>query len=198
MGGHGSVFAAVHRTTGRQLACKVIDLRYQEDDDDLESGASNPPDDCSSGGQQQRWTSKVNKLVREFQVVQDLDHPNIVRLEKAFWTPNTIYIFQELLPGGDLFSYVEAKDGPLEEAEASVFVLQILKALDFLHGRDIVHRDLKPDNILLSSTSPSARIVLSDFGHARQLQNTNIQASERPAKRQRMTSIVGTFEYCAP
>ena len=197
IGGHGSVFAAVHRKTGRQLACKVVDLRDHENEDGLDCNSSSPPNEGPSG-RQQRWTLKVNKLVKECQVLKDLDHPNVVRLEKAFWTSNTIYIFQELLPGGDLFSYIESKAGPLEEAEASIIVLQIVKALDFLHSRDIVHRDLKPDNILLSSNAPNARVVLSDFGHARQLPKTKFQASERPAKRRRMTSIVGTFEYCAP
>ncbi|KAF2094999.1 Pkinase-domain-containing protein, partial [Rhizodiscina lignyota] len=201
MGGHGAVFAAVHRRTGRQVACKVVDLRCQLDENDTDP---QPPiiqneHFSTSESRNQKRISKANKLFKEFQVLQDIDHPNIVRLEKAFWTTNSIYIFQELLPGGDLFSFIEARGGPFEEAEAAILVLQILKALDFLHTRGIVHRDLKPDNILLSSPLPNARVVLTDFGHARHLPESNEDnCIERPFKRQRMTSVVGTFEYCAP
>ena len=164
------------------------------DDDDL-----NDANEHALMRLRRQGITQTQKLFKEFKVLEDLDHPNIVRLEKVYWTTNTIYIFQELLPGGDLFSYLDAHGGRLEEAEASVVVLQILQALDFLHSKQIVHRDLKPDNILLSSASlPAARIVLTDFGHASRLPPPDSGAVERPLRKQRMVSVIGTYEYSAP
>jgi len=96
---------------------------------------------------------------------------------------------QELITGGDLLSYMEKKGTRLEDPHAAVITLQILKAVEYLHDRDVVHRDIKPDNILMSSWEDDARIVLTDFGHAKRT------GSRLP---QRMYSIVGTIGYTAP
>ena len=92
------------------------------------------------------------------------------------------------MTAGDLFSYIQAKNGKLLESEAAVITRQVLIALCFLHDKNIVHRDLKPDNILMTSMSVGCRVVLTDFGAARRIAHC----------RQRMTSIAGTDEYCAP
>jgi serine/threonine protein kinase len=95
---------------------------------------------------------------------------------------------QEIVTAGDLFSYIESKNGKLLEVEAAVIVRQILVALSFLHGKNIVHRDIKPDNVLMTSLAAGCRIVLTDFGAARRIEN----------RLHRMSSVIGTHEYAAP
>ena len=69
-----------------------------------------------------------------------------------------------------------------------MIIRQILIALEFLHDRNIVHRDLKPDNILMASLTAGTRVVLTDFGAARRIEEGM----------QRMGSKVGTEGYVAP
>ena len=90
-------------------------------------------------------------------------------------------------------SYIERRAyDPLHEAEASLIVFQILKALEHLHGLGIVHRDLKPENILLSKPTADARIILADFGHSIQM-NLEYKTQFR-----RMETLCGTIDYVAP
>lgn len=188
-GGHGNVFAAVHVKSGLRLACKIVPLNLYNED----------TIDSDGQGQPQKSTVPVTQVFREFQVLKHLDHPNISRLEKVFRTGSNLYIFQELFAGGDLFSYVDAHRHDIGEADAAIVILQITKGIEYLHDRGIVHRDLKPDNILLTSTSGSPRIVITDFGHATRVSRAaEANADERPVKRRRLFSVRGTFEYTAP
>lgn len=103
---------------------------------------------------------------------------------------DNLYIFQDLVSGGDLFSYLARTDclSAISETESLIIIYQILQALKYLHGQGIVHRDLKLDNILLCTPEPCTRIVLADFGIAKDLSSTC----------SRMHTVVGTPEYCAP
>lgn len=92
------------------------------------------------------------------------------------------------MTAGDLFSYIELKNGTLIDVEAAVIVRQVLLALNFLHEKNIVHRDLKPENILMTSLASGCRVVLTDFGCARRLDH----------QRTRMLTCMGTYEYTAP
>jgi pheromone a factor receptor len=107
------------------------------------------------------------------------------------------YIFQEMITGGDLFSYIENQGGSVSDADSAVIVLQILKAVEFLHDRGIVHRDLKPDNVLMTSPTQGARVVLTDFGNARYMPGWGPGDGNTLLSR-RMYSVVGTYEYAAP
>ena len=79
-----------------------------------------------------------------------------------------------------------------------MMIRQILKAVEYLHDRDIVHRDLKPDNVLMTSLSASARVILTDFGNARHLPNISQQVHRTDQAKRRMFTVVGTLEYAAP
>lgn len=102
-----------------------------------------------------------------------------------------LYIFEDLVSGGDLFSYMFRGSllRTIPESESIVIIFQLLKAINYLHNElHIIHRDLKLDNVLLSLPIPGSRIYLCDFGIAKVLGSTY----------QRAKSIVGTVEYSAP
>jgi serine/threonine protein kinase len=101
---------------------------------------------------------------------------------------NLRYIFTELAPGGDLFSYIEAHDGYLTDWHSRAISHQVVLALEYLHSRKVAHRDIKPENVLIMQTDFGGRVVLTDFGFA-----TNIHD-----KNGRMMSRLGTEGFIAP
>ncbi|KAK3074425.1 hypothetical protein LTR53_003156 [Teratosphaeriaceae sp. CCFEE 6253] len=184
-GGYAKVFIAVKQADKRQFACKVVRAPLEK------TAVSNA--DPKSAAEDSRRRKNREKLAREYEVLKNLSHPNIIPLEKVFCTTHSIFIFQELITGGDLSSYTDRPD-PLSEAEGVVIIRQVLKAVQYLHRNQIVHRDIKPENILMTSWRHGARVVLTDFGQARALGNTK---GARTAVF-RMQSIIGTIGYTAP
>lgn len=195
-GGYGKVLIGIDQRTQRQLACKIVNLEKLYDRRaDLRI---NRDGDLSSSQTINRLPDRVRSCFREFDILKDLSHPNIVHIQKVFWSQSTIYMFQELVTGGDLFSYIEYKHGKIPSIESAVIIRQILKGVQYLHAQEIVHRDLKPDNILMTSLDNGARVVITDFGNARHLPNTGTQSNYSSKSLKRMFSVVGTLEYTAP
>ncbi|CAL5871977.1 uncharacterized protein PFLUO_LOCUS6234 [Penicillium psychrofluorescens] len=202
-GAYGRVHMAFKKGDGQQLACKIIDLQLAKakapetaNEEQVSKFFIGRHGTASKALVAVRRESSHSTSIRErlqtYQqealILQKLSHPNIIRVEKVIRSSNTIYIFQELITAGDLFSFLSYKGGRLEDISAAVIIHQILLALDYLHDQRIVHRDLKPDNILMTSLDDGGRVVLTDFGCARYI-NPPVQ---------RMSTIVGTAEYCAP
>ncbi|ETV81708.1 CAMK/CAMK1 protein kinase, variant 1 [Aphanomyces astaci] len=121
----------------------------------------------------------------EIQVLQSLDHPNIIHMEDVYQTDTRICMVTELMEGGELFDYVVQK-GTLSEVEASCLVRKITSAIAYMHACGVVHRDLKPENVLLTSPSPNAEIKIIDFGLAKLLHDSQTR------------SFLGTRGYLAP
>ena len=93
-----------------------------------------------------------------------------------------------LAAGGDLFSYLEAHGGHLDDWNGRVISRQVLLALQYLHLKGICHRDIKPENVLVTQTQFGGRVILTDFGFA----------SYANANTGRMLSLVGTEGCAAP
>ncbi|KAF9372563.1 Checkpoint kinase 2 [Podila verticillata] len=163
-GTFAKVQVAIHRKTKVQLAVKIMDcIRFGVPE--------------NSGG---------TDIENEVAILQSIDHPNIVPIVDVIKTRKFIYIFLQMLTGGDLFDYV-VKAGPLPNMEAKFVAYQVLQALKYLHERNISHRDLKPENLLLTSSGKFPQIMLADFGMAREQMRNRL-----------MSTMCGTFAYMAP
>ncbi|KAF9967272.1 hypothetical protein BGZ70_010149 [Mortierella alpina] len=163
-GTFAQVNVAIHRKSWLTLAVKIMDrVRFRMPE--------------NSGG---------TNIEKEVAILQSIDHANIISVVDVIKTPRYIYIFMQMLPGGDLFDYI-VKNGPLSELQAKFAIYQILQALQHLHQLNISHRDLKPENMLLASAKKYARLVLTDFGMAREFD-----------KNYWMNTMCGTYAYMAP
>jgi len=82
--------------------------------------------------------------------MKKVDHPNVLKLEEVYETDEIIALVMELVNGGELF-YKIVEKGNYSEKEAAKIVRQMIKGVEYLHGKGIAHRDLKPENLLCAS-----------------------------------------------
>uniref|UniRef100_A0A3B5AYS9 Death-associated protein kinase 3-like n=1 Tax=Stegastes partitus TaxID=144197 RepID=A0A3B5AYS9_9TELE len=127
------------------------------------------------------------EIEREVDILQQIQHPNIVTLHDVYENRTDVVLILELVSGGELFDFLAQKES-LSEEEATQFIKQILEGVNYLHSRKIAHFDLKPENImLLDKNVPLPRIKLIDFGLAHK-----IEAGVE------FKNIFGTPEFVAP
>ncbi|XP_063173053.1 death-associated protein kinase 2-like isoform X2 [Candoia aspera] len=127
------------------------------------------------------------QVEREVCILQQLQHPNIMRLHDVFTNKAEMVLILELIQGGELFDFIAEKE-VLSEDEAIEFLQQILLGLAYMHSRHVAHFDLKPENVmLLQKDVPNPRIKIIDFGLAQKLEEG------APYK-----SLCGTPQYIAP
>lgn len=84
-------------------------------------------------------------------------------------SPKYSFVVMEFVPGQTLENLLDERLqrqlGPFPEAEATVWIVQLLEALDHAHQRNIIHRDVKPGNIMLSPDGKRIKII--DVGIAK-------------------------------
>jgi serine/threonine protein kinase/tetratricopeptide (TPR) repeat protein len=150
MGGMGAVYSAVHLSTGRQIAVKVL----------LPNLAIGNP-------------RLIELFEREARVVGRLRHENIVDIIDAGRTTDGIaYIAMEWLEGRPLEEEIQ-RGGPLSFQRVSEILRQVAAALQESHSQHIIHRDLKPSNIfLVKRAGGREQVKVVDFGISKSLGDT--------------------------
>ena len=80
----------------------------------------------------------IQRLMREVQILQSLDHPNIVKLYRMIEYQDCVVLIMEYAAGRELFEYIISK-GRLAEDEARPIFCQMLSAVQYLHKRRYAH-----------------------------------------------------------
>ncbi|CAD2221736.1 Protein tyrosine kinase/Protein kinase domain/Kinase-like, putative [Angomonas deanei] len=164
-GSYGKVFRAWDEMLGCYLAAKELQL-----DSSVEHSAA------------------VREVLREYTVLTQLAHENIVRVVAFMVSGNVGTIFMEWLPSGSLQDVL--RDNPrhcVREPVVARYLHGALLGLEYLHERGILHRDIKPGNMLLTT---EGNVKLTDFG-------TSLVLTEG-MKTVESTVITGTAPYIAP
>ncbi|MBS3813365.1 protein kinase [Candidatus Bipolaricaulota bacterium] len=110
-------------------------------------------------------------LLREARLAAQVAHPNIVTVKDITLGDDEVpsSIIMEYVDGPDL-KYMIDEEGPFSLKRVKRYLKQICKALYYAHEeKEVVHSDIKPSNILIGYDD---RVVITDFGLARNLSNT--------------------------
>jgi outer membrane protein assembly factor BamB/tRNA A-37 threonylcarbamoyl transferase component Bud32 len=129
----------------------------------------------------------LKNFEREAGLLATLHHPAIPKVYDFFEEHGRVYLVMELVPGKDLETVLDELKAPLSEEQVVRWAIQMCDVLNYLHQHEpdpIVFRDLKPSNAIVT---PEERLVLIDFGIARNLERTD-----------RKGTMIGTEGYSPP
>lgn len=111
--------------------------------------------------------------VREVKFLQELSHPNIIRLHAVFSTKDqNLNVVLEHLPNGDLETLIKSADVPYGLPDIKAWMGMLLRGIHFCHANFVLHRDIKPNNLLIAG---DGEVKLADFGLARSFADPNMR-----------------------
>ena len=117
-----------------------------------------------------RWLAgsprALTRFRREAELVEVIDHPNIVRfLEVGVLDDERPYLVMELQ--GETLEAVLRRRGRLPAGETLELLEPVCSALGAAHAAGVVHRDIKASNIAVGFEGGRAVVKLFDFGIAK-------------------------------
>uniref|UniRef100_A0A672N6N0 Inhibitor of nuclear factor kappa-B kinase subunit epsilon-like n=1 Tax=Sinocyclocheilus grahami TaxID=75366 RepID=A0A672N6N0_SINGR len=166
-GATASVYKARNKKTGELVAVKVFNLVS--------------------------YNRPYEVQMREFEVLQKLNHVNIVKLfavEEMHMNPKQKVLVMEFCSGGSLLNLLEEPENAfgLPESEFLIVLQCVVQGMNHLRENGVVHRDIKPGNIMRQVGEDGHSVYkLTDFGAARELEDD-----------EKFVSIYGTEEYLHP
>lgn len=102
------------------------------------------------------WPTYDNKE-KEIEIHSKLNHPNIVKLVD-WYREKGLFIVTQYVDGESLARRFFLKPG--DQKEVLSIILELTKAVAYLHSIGVIHRDITPENVIISGGKP----FLIDFG----------------------------------
>jgi len=160
-GGMATVHLAIDRTTEQPCAVKILSPALA------------------------RHINARHRFQREAEILEQLDHPRIVRILELQSTPQMSFLVMELVQGQSLWNWI-GHHGPMPAPLAIYATLQVCDAIAAAHAAGVIHRDLKPQNVLVT---PQNQCRVVDFGLARTPESMSLT---------RTGATMGTVGFMAP
>jgi serine/threonine protein kinase len=161
-GGMSVVFKGRHTMTSQEVALKIL-----------------PPELAAHSQVKGRFLEEAKALAA-------LDHPNIVHLYN-FGQENGSFVLAMQYVQGRTWERMILENQRLDWKVSCRIAIDVLKALEYAHGRGVVHRDMKPSNVLVRESDGAATVM--DFGIAKMAQSTKLTATGQ---------TMGTVRYMSP
>ena len=120
----------------------------------------------------------------EVETLRELDHPNILKIDRAGVVGGVPYLAAELVKGLPLGDHVSASPPSLQQILS--WMIRLTEAVGHAHTRGVTHRDLKPRNIMITRQG-EPKII--DFG---------ISSLVSPYGGERREGRAGTLSFMAP
>lgn len=161
-GGMSVVYQGRHHLTEQQVALKIL-----------------PPELAAHSQVKSRFLEEAKALAQ-------LDHPNIVHLYN-FGQENGSFVLAMQFVVGKTWERLIVESGRLSWQLTTRIAIDVLRALEYAHGRGIIHRDMKPSNVLVRDLDGAATVM--DFGIAKMTTSSRLTATGQ---------TMGTVRYMSP
>ncbi|MEW4490596.1 serine/threonine-protein kinase [Thalassoglobus sp. JC818] len=160
-GGMGVVYRARHQTLDSHFALKMVrSCEFASDEE-------------------------VRRFFREARAASRLRHSNIVSVHDAGEHEGIPFLVMAYISECTLADRI--KEGEISLDESTAMLIQIARAVGYLHRQDVIHRDLKPSNILIDD---DGNAFVTDFGLAKVFELDDEQTMSG--------AILGTPAYMSP
>ncbi len=161
-GGMSVVFKGKHKLTEQEVALKIL-----------------PPELAAHSQVKSRFLEEAKALAA-------LDHPNIVHLYN-FGQENGYFVLAMQFVQGRTWERIILENKRMDWKASCKIAIDVLRALEYAHGRGVIHRDMKPSNVLVRAHDAMATVM--DFGIAKMTTSTKLTATGQ---------TMGTVRYMSP
>ncbi len=164
----GTVHAAEHIHTGRQVAIKFLASDFAE------------------------VASLERRLLQEARFLELSRGRHVVEVLDAGLDGTRPYLVLEMLQGRSLDGLIATRR-KLDFRSSVVALIELCEALECVHRAGIIHRDVKPSNLFVHKEADGQEIIkLLDFGVAK------LPSGDDAPKLTQVGERLGTYEYMAP
>ncbi|SBT35264.1 3-phosphoinositide dependent protein kinase-1, putative [Plasmodium ovale wallikeri] len=125
--------------------------------------------------------NQVNSVLIEKHTMTKLStpgHPNVIKLIDTFKDKENVYLLYEYADY-ELWEFLKIRSVGIDENITFSLILQMVRALEYIHKKNIIHRDLKCENFLINK---DGTLKLIDFGTSKDLDGVPMKtASKEPS-----------------
>lgn len=130
----------------------------------------------------------LNRMQREYKILHNLDHENIVKARDFFVEDEQAFLVMEYIDANSLRNIIGLYKNFLTIDQKLSIMVDLISTVDYINKNKIVHRDIKPANILMNDKLVP---VLVDFGISKPYR-TDFETLTKGA------AVIGTYDYMSP